>query len=47
MCEKMRELLELPEEIDNILDEGAARAQAIVAPIIDSVSDIIGLLGHK
>ena len=47
MGEKMRELLELPEDIDNILDEGAARAQAIVAPIIDSVSDIIGLLGHK
>ena len=47
MGEKMRELLELPEDIDNILDDGAARAQAIVAPIIDSVSDIVGFLGHK
>ena len=35
MGEKMRELLELPEDIDNILDEGAA-GQVIVAPIIDS-----------
>jgi hypothetical protein len=43
----MRQLLESPEDIDHVLDEGAARAQAISAPIIDSVNDIVGFLGHK
>ena len=47
MGEKMRQLLESPEDIDHILDEGAARAQAIAAPIIDSVNDLVGFLGHK
>ena len=44
MGEKMRQLLESPEDIDHILDEGAARAHAIAAPIIDSVNDIVGFL---
>jgi tryptophanyl-tRNA synthetase len=43
----MRQLLETPEEIDHILDEGAARAEAIAAPIMDAVNDIVGFLGHK
>ena len=47
MGEKMRQLLESPEDIDHILDEGAARAHAIAAPIIDSVNDIVGFLGQK
>lgn len=47
MGEKMRQLLETPEEIDHILDEGAARAEAIAAPIMDAVNDIVGFLGHK
>ncbi len=47
MGEKMRQLLETPEEIDHILDEGAARAEAIAAPIMDGVNDIVGFLGHK
>jgi tryptophanyl-tRNA synthetase len=47
MGEKMRQLLETPEEIDHMLDEGAARAEAIAAPIMDAVNDIVGFLGHK
>ena len=47
MGEKMRQLLETPEEIDHILDEGAARAEAIAAPIMDAVNDTVGFLGHK
>ena len=47
MGEKMSQLLESPEDIDNILDEGATRAQAIAAPIVDSVNDIVGFLGYK
>ena len=47
MGEKMRQLLESPEDIDHILDEGAGRAQVIAAPIIDSVNDIVGFLGYK
>ena len=43
----MRLLLESPEDIDHILDEGAARAEAIAAPIVEKVNDIVGFLGHK
>ena len=45
--EKMRQLLESPENIDHILEQGAARAEVIAAPIIDHVNDIVGFLGHK
>lgn len=45
--DKMRELLESPDQIDHILDEGAARAEAIAAPILDAVNDLVGFLGHK
>ena len=45
--EKMRQLLESPEDIDHILDAGVVRAEAIAAPIIDRVNDIVGFLGHK
>ena len=45
--EKMRQLLESPEDIDHILEQGAARAEVIAAPIIDHVNDIVGFLGHK
>ncbi len=45
--DKMRQLLESPEDIDQILEDGAARAEAIAAPIIDTVNDIVGFLGHK
>jgi len=45
--EKMRQLLEMPDEIDHILDDGAARAESIAAPIMDAVNDIVGFLGHK
>lgn len=45
MGEKMRELLQNPDHIDNILDAGAERAEAIAAPILKQVNDIIGFLG--
>lgn len=45
--DKMRELLESPDQIDHVLDEGAARAEAIAAPILDAVNDLVGFLGHK
>jgi tryptophanyl-tRNA synthetase len=45
--DKMRELLESPDQIDHILDEGAPRAEAIAAPILDAVNDLVGFLGHK
>ena len=43
----MRQLLETPEDIDHILEQGAARAEVIAAPIIDHVNDMVGFLGHK
>ena len=45
MGEHMRELLANPGDIDAILADGAARAEAIAAPIIDQVNDIVGFLG--
>lgn len=45
MGEKMRELLQNPDHIDNILEAGAERAEAIAAPILKQVNDIIGFLG--
>ena len=47
MGEKMRDLLENPDHIDNILDVGAARAEAIADPIIDEVNEIVGFLGRR
>ena len=45
MGQKMRELLENPDELDAILDEGAVRAEAIARPILAEVHDIVGFLG--
>ena len=45
--DNMRSLLENVDHIDHILDGGAARAEAIAAPIIDEVNEIVGFLGRK
>ena len=47
MGKNMRMLLENPDHIDNILDDGAARAEAIAAPILAEVNEIVGFLGAK
>lgn len=45
MGKNMRALLENPDHIDNILNDGAARAEAIAAPILREVNEIVGFLG--
>ena len=45
--DNMRSLLENVDHIDHILDDGAARAEAIATPIIDEVNEIVGFLGRK
>ena len=45
--DNMRSLLENVDHIDHILNRGAARAEAIAAPIIDEVNEIVGFLGRK
>lgn len=45
--DNMRSLLENVDHIDHILGGGAARAEAIAAPIIDEVNEIVGFLGRK
>ncbi|MEX0859991.1 MAG: tryptophan--tRNA ligase [Cucumibacter sp.] len=42
---EMRRLLADPAEIDRILKEGAGRARAIAAPILEETKAIVGLLG--
>ena len=45
MGQEMRRLLANPGDIDAVLDDGAARAEAIAAPIIEQVNEIVGFLG--
>ena len=45
MGREMRRLLANPGDIDAVLDDGAARAEAIAAPIIEQVNEIVGFLG--
>ena len=45
MGARMRDLLANPGDIDAILADGAQRAEAIAAPVIDQVNDIVGFLG--
>jgi tryptophanyl-tRNA synthetase len=40
----MKRLLADPGEIDRILADGAERARAIAAPIMNQVKDIVGFL---
>ncbi len=44
---KMSQLMQDPAEIDRILGEGAARADAIARPIVDQVYDIIGMIRSR
>jgi tryptophanyl-tRNA synthetase len=41
---EMTRLLADPAEIDRVLADGARRARAIAAPIMDKVKDIVGFL---
>ena len=45
MGQEMRRLLANPGDIDAVLDDGAMRAEAIAAPIIAQVNEIVGFLG--
>ncbi len=40
----MVRLMDDPAEIDRILIDGARRARAIAAPIMDEVKDIVGFI---
>jgi tryptophanyl-tRNA synthetase len=44
---EMNRLLADPAEIDRILGEGARKAQAIAAPIVTRVKDIVGFLSSR
>ena len=45
ISKEMNKLLEQPEEIDRLLEKGAGRAQAIAAPILAEVKQLIGFSG--
>jgi tryptophanyl-tRNA synthetase len=45
MGQEMRRLLANPGDIDAVLDDGAMRAEAIAAPIIAQINEIVGFLG--
>jgi tryptophanyl-tRNA synthetase len=42
--DEMERLLSDPAEIDSILHKGAQRAQAVAAPVLDEVYDVLGLV---
>ena len=44
---EMNRLMQDPAEIDRILGQGAARADAIARPIVDQVYDIIGMIRSR
>ena len=44
---RMRELNADPGHIDQVLAKGADKADAIAAPIIDEVYDVVGLLRSR
>ena len=43
----MNRLMADPTEIDRILGEGSARAEAIARPILDEVYDIVGMVRSR
>ena len=45
IASEMRKLLADPAEIDRILKAGAARANAIAAPVMDEVRRLVGFVG--
>ena len=47
IADEMRRLLADPSHIDAILGEGAARADAIAAPIMREVKDIVGFVRSR
>lgn len=42
--DRLVELMEHPEEIDKVLDDGAARANAIAEPIMKEVKELVGFI---
>ena len=44
---EMSRLMKDPAEIDRIIGQGAARADAIARPIVDQVYDIIGMIRSR
>ena len=44
---EMSRLMKTPDEIDRILGRGAERAEAIAAPILDQVYDIVGMVRSR
>ncbi len=44
---QMTRLMQDPTEIDRILGQGAARAEAIARPIVDQVYDIVGMIRSR
>ncbi|MED5304375.1 MAG: tryptophan--tRNA ligase [Pseudomonadota bacterium] len=47
MGQEMRRLLANPGDIDAILEDGGRRAEALAAPIIEQVNQIVGFLGPR
>ena len=47
MGQEMRRLLANPVDIDAILEDGGRRAEALAAPIIEQVNEIVGFLGPR
>ena len=47
MGQEMRRLLANPGDVDAVLEDGARRAEAIAAPIIEQVNEIVGFLGPR
>ncbi len=45
LASEMRKLLADPAEIDRVLKEGAARADAIATPVMEEVRRLVGFLG--
>jgi tryptophanyl-tRNA synthetase len=44
---EMTRLMQDPAEIDRIIGQGAARADAIARPIVDEVYDIVGMIRSR
>jgi tryptophanyl-tRNA synthetase len=47
ITEKMKRLMDAPDEIDRILGQGAARADSIARPILNRVLDITGMIRSR
>jgi tryptophanyl-tRNA synthetase len=47
ITERMKHLMAEPDEIDRILGQGAARADAIARPVLEQVFDIVGMIRSR